>query len=227
MPLFVLLLALTVIFGPQLWARRVLRRYGRVRSDLPGSGAELARHLLKAAGMADYSVACAEGTMGDHFNPESRQVVLSPAHHDRRSLAAAVVAAHEVGHAIQHHIGFRPLFIRQRLVRVSFIAEKIASLLLVAMPLLTVATRAPGVGAACLLAGLSILLFPIVVHTVTLPVEFDASFKRALPILSSGYLDQSDLRSARTILMACALTYVAAALSGLLNFARWFQILRR
>ena len=111
----VIVLVLVVIFGPQLWARHVLNRYTAERSDLPGTGAELARHLLVNAQMTTTKWCAPEDGMGDHFDPQQRHVALSEAHYDKRSLAAAVVAAHEVGHAIQHYIGYRPLFLRTRL----------------------------------------------------------------------------------------------------------------
>lgn len=227
MTLVVLLLVVAVIFAPQLWARHVLKRYGEERSDLPGSGAELARHLIRAADMNGYTVARDERGIGDHFDPESRTVALSDAHHDRRSLAAAVVAAHEVGHAIQHYIGYRPLAWRSALARAAAGAERIGAVVLIAMPLVTVLTRAPAAGAGLLVAGVCIMLLPVLVHLLTLPVEFDASFRRAMPVLEQGYLDRRDLARARRILLACALTYLAASLASLLNFWRWLAILRR
>jgi uncharacterized protein len=221
------LVALAVIFGPQLWARHVLAQHGDERPDLPGTGAELARHLLAGAHLTGYGVERADAGIGDHFDPDRRMVVLSPTHHDRRSLSAAVVAAHEVGHALQHYLDYRPLLIRQRLVRVAGTAERVASFILIAIPLVTLLTRAPGAAAALLLLAIGVMAVPILVHLITLPVEFDASFRRALPILELGYLDQSDLPHARRILTACALTYVASALARLLNFARWLRVLRR
>lgn len=227
MIVLIVLVALAVIFGPQLWARHILTRHGRERPDLSGTGAELARHLLAGAHLAGYGVERAAAGIGDHFDPERRMVVLSPHHHDRRSLAAAVVAAHEVGHALQHYLAYPPLLMRQRLVGLAGMAERLASFILIAIPVVTLLTRAPGAAAILLLLAVGVMAIPIVVHLVTLPVEFDASFRRALPILELGYLDQRDLPQARRILTACALTYVAAALARLLNFARWLRVLRR
>ncbi len=227
MAFVVIALVVAVIFGPQLWARHVLTRYTGERDDLPGTGAELARHLLREARMDDYRVERAADGVGDHFNPATGVVALSAEHYERRSLAAAVVATHEVGHAIQHFIGYRPLALRTRLAGAATIAERVASMMLVAMPLVTVLTRAPAAGAGLLIAGVAIMLLPVLVHLATLPVEFDASFRRALPILERGYLEGRDLVRARRILTACALTYVAGSLASLLNFWRWIRILRR
>ncbi|MGR8920265.1 MAG: zinc metallopeptidase [Gammaproteobacteria bacterium] len=216
-----------VIFGPQLWAGYVLRRYAAERPDLPGTGAELARHLIRAAGMDGYRVERADAGIGDHFDPATARVALSPGNYDGRSLTAAVVAAHEFGHAVQHRIRYRPLTLRTQLATFAAMAERFASLLLVAMPFVAVLTRMPAAGAGMLLAGVLVMALPVLVHLVTLPVELDASFNRALPILAGGYLEPADLPHARRILTACALTYVAGSLASLLNFWRWIRLLRR
>src|SRR4051812_4876673 len=104
----VLLIAL--IFGPQLWIRHVLARHGIDRPDLPGTGAELARHLLDAADLQSVSVE--QTDKGDHYDPEARAVRLLPQHHDGRSVTAVAVAAHEVSHAVQHARG-EPAFARR------------------------------------------------------------------------------------------------------------------
>lgn len=222
-----IVIVLAAIFGPQLWAKRVLAKHAVERADLPGTGAELANHLLRTAHLDGYTVAEAPAGTGDHFDPRSRVVALSSTHYDKRSLAAAVVAAHEVGHAIQHYIGYRPLKFRTQLATAAALAERLASMLLVAMPFVTVISRAPSAGAGMLIVGIAIMGLPVLVHLITLPVEFDASFKRAMPILEQGYLDRKDLPHARRILTACALTYLAVSLASLLNFWRWIRILRR
>lgn len=225
--IFVLIaLLLAAIFGPQLWARHVLRTNAAERNDIPGTGAQFARHLLDNADMRDYGVEAASPETGDHFDPTSRMVRLSEAHYGRRSLAAIVVAAHEVGHAIQHHIAYRPLAVRGRLAVAAAFAERIASIVLIAMPFIAVLTRTPAAGAGMLLIGIAVMIVPVLVHLVTLPVELDASFRRALPILGMGYLSREDMPRAKRILTACALTYVAASLSSLLNFWRWIRVLR-
>jgi hypothetical protein len=218
-----LFLALTLL--PALWARAVLRRYGGARSDYPGSGGELARHLLDRHGL--HHVPVESTAQGDHYDPEARAVRLAPEHHDGRSLTAVTVAAHEVGHALQHHAGYAPLRWRTRLVRIAQGAEKAGAALMLFLPLFTLLTRAPSAGLVVLLAGLASFGTAILVHLVTLPVELDASYRRALPLLASGYLPRADLRPARQILTACAFTYVAASLFSVLNLWRWLAILRR
>jgi len=224
--LILLLLLLALVFGPQWWAQWTFRRYSQERDDIPGSGAELVRHLLQKMNIHDVGVEPTE--KGDHYDPEARMVRLSPANHDGRSLTAVAVAAHEVGHAIQHHRQERLLETRSRLVRHAQLAQQIGAGLMFAIPVFAALTRMPQSGLLLLLAGMVSMGMATLVHLVTLPVEWDASFHKALPLLSHGrYISKRDEAAVRQILRAAALTYVAASLASLLNLARWFQVLRR
>jgi uncharacterized protein len=219
-------LAALLIFGPQLWARRVLQRYSEQRGSFPGTGGELARRLLDGHGMAHVSVeATAEG---DHYDPTAKAVRLTPDKLNGRSLTAVVVAAHEVGHALQDHTGYRPLGYRTRLVAVAQRTEKLGSLLMLGIPVVTLLSRRPVTGLVFLLAGLATLAMSAVVHLITLPVELDASFRRALPMLHAGdYLSPREHGPSRHLLTACAFTYLASSLASLLNLWRWLAFLRR
>jgi Zn-dependent membrane protease YugP len=221
----IILIIVIVIYGPQLWAGRVLARYNR-QEYFSGNGMELARLLLDELGLED--VAVEENQVGDHYNPATKVVSLTNARCGRRSLTAVVVAAHEVGHAIQDHSNYLPLQARTRMVMAAAKFERIGAILIMAVPLLAVITRVPAAGFLVFLGGLATLCVPLLVHLITLPTEFDASFKRALPLLASGkYIPPEDIPATRKILLACALTYVANALAGLLNLWRWIRILRR
>lgn len=224
---FIILAAalLALLFGPQLWARHTFRRYGEDRPDIPGTGGELARHLLERFGL-EVTVETTDG--GDHYDPETRTLRLSPANHDGRSLTAVAVAAHEVGHAIQHHRGEPMLAARARLVRLARGAERVGAMALVAMPVVAFITKAPASGFALLAVVLLSMGSAALVHLVTLPVEWDASFGKALPILETGnYVTAEQQPAVRRILRAAALTYVAASLASLLNLGRWLLLLRR
>lgn len=229
-PLVVVALGLMLVLlllGPAWWVRRVLRRYGEPgdRYAASGRGADLARHLLDINGLAD--VAVETTAAGDHYDPAARAVRLLPAHHDGSSLTAIVIAAHEVGHALQHARGERLFATRQRLARLALDAQRVAGLMLVAAPLLAVITRTPHVGGALLVLAVSSAALGTLVHLMTLPVEWDASFNKALPLLADGRLHAPDLPHARRILRAAAFTYVAGSLASLLNLARWLALLRR
>lgn len=222
-----LCLLLTLLLGPQLWTRHVFKRHDAPLAELPGTGGELARHLLTRLKLADFSVQALE-TAGDHYDPENKTVCLSPGVHEGKSLTAVVVAAHEVGHALQHFTGFKPLYLRWNLAKYIAFVEKAASVLLVSFPFVALLSKSPLAGGLMLVSGLVILLLPVVFHLVTLPVEWDASFNRALPLLLEGeYLPKSAEPVIRRILTAAALTYVSASLFSLLNFYRWIAFLRR
>jgi len=221
------LLLLLLIFGPQLWTRHVFRRYSAPIDALPGTGGELALHLLRGLHMHDAGVEETEPG-SDHYDPERKMVRLSPGNNNGKSLTAIVIAAHEVGHALQHKLNYPPLYLRWRLARYVTVAEKAASIMLIAAPFVTILTHVPLVGGLILLVGIAILLMPVLFHLVTLPVEFDASFNRALPLLERGnYLPAAAMPAARRILTAAALTYLAASLASILNFYRWVAFLRR
>lgn len=220
------LLILALVFGPGLWVRRVMARYSEPADRYGGTGADLARHLLDVNGLSSVGV---EATReGDHYDPESKTVRLAEDKFGSRSLTAITVAAHEVGHAIQDSQGYRPLRYRTRMVRVARHAEKIGAAVLMVSPFLGALTRVPSLGILMFLGGLLTLGTSVVVHCLTLPTEFDASFGRALPMLDAQrILKRPDRPHARRLLTAAAFTYVAASLMSLLNVARWIAILRR
>src|SRR3954454_22452969 len=205
------LVVLAIVFGPQLWIRRVLVRHGGERSDFPGTGAELARHLLDEAGLQ--AVPVEQTGKGDHDDPQSRTVRLLPQHHAGRSVSAVAIAAHEVSHAVQHARG-EPSFARRvALVGRLIWVERIAGGMLLLAPIVFMLVKSPVLLALEIAAGVALLGVRVVVHAVTLPVEFDASFGKALPVLERGrYLSGNDLPAARSVLRAAAWTYVAAAL---------------
>jgi len=219
-------LLLLLIYGPQLWVSRVLERHNRVvEENFPGTGGELARHLLDRCDLQAVKVEVTE--MGDHYDPAARAVRLTRDKFEGRTLTAITVAAHECGHAFQHAAN-EPLFLlRTRLAGMATIAQRIGSLLLFAAPFSVLVTRLPSAAAFNLSGAFLIMGFAIAMHLLTLPVEIDASFKKALPLLSNGYLNAKQVPAARSILRAAAWTYVAASFASLLNFWRWMAILRR
>jgi Zn-dependent membrane protease YugP len=117
--------------------------------------------------------------------------------------------------------------LRTRLAGASVIAQRVGSFLLFAAPLSVLITKLPAAALLNLSGAFLIMGFAVVMHLLTLPVEIDASFNKALPLLSSGYLSQQQMPAARSILRAAAWTYVAASLATLLNFWRWLAVLRR
>lgn len=226
--ILILILAIfgAVIFLPQWWVKRVLERYRTPRDRYQSSGAELARELLGRLGLEAVKVERGEPGQ-DHYDPDARAVRLSPEHYDFGSLTAVTVAAHEVGHAVQHADGYQPLIWRTRLVKSLQKFQRLGVILIALMPVAILALRLPAAGLTLLVIGLASLASGIIVHLMTLPTELDASFRRALPLLvKGGYLRKEDRWHARRILTAAALTYVAASLMGMVNFWWWLRVLR-
>ena len=222
--LILLLLMIMLIYGPQVWARQILARHGGEREIFPGTGVGFAEHLLERMGMSQVGVETTQG--GDHYDPTEKILRLSEKNCGKKSLTAVVVAAHEVGHAVQDHTGYAPLQARTRLILFAQRAETVGAWLMMALPLVALVARVPSAGPLMFIGGLASLGMPLIVHLITLPVEWDASFRRALPMLDE-YLPEEDRPAARQILTACALTYVAASLVSLLDIWRWIKILRR
>jgi hypothetical protein len=220
------LIVLSVLFGPSLWVSYVLRKYNRYpETNFPGTGGELARHLLDRFDLQDVKVVVAEA--GDHYNPVDRSVALTEDKYSGKTLAAIVIAAHECGHAIQH-ARREPLFLlRHRLAQSAQGAQVVGSALLAVSPLIGGLALSPHLSLLSVTGAFMVLGYGVVVQLATLPVEFDASFKKALPLLSKGYVSEHQLAPSKTILRAAALTYVAGTLLQLLNFWRWMTVLRR
>ena len=224
-----ILLFLAVVLGlamlPQLWVRNVIARHSADRPDIAGTGGQFARHLLDE--MKLHHVKVEETDLGDHYDPDAKAIRLSPPNMHGRSLAAVVVAAHETGHAMQDATGYGPLQARTRLAKQAIRIEKVGAIVMLAAPIMLVLARTPQVLLLEIAAGVVILGMSLAMHAFTLPVEFDASFRRALPVLKAGrYIPDADMPAARKILKAAAFTYVAAAAMSLLDVARWIRVLR-
>ncbi|MCB1548456.1 MAG: zinc metallopeptidase [Hyphomicrobiaceae bacterium] len=216
---------LALAFLPQMWVTGVIKRHSAERPDFPGTGGEFARHLLDEMGLRHVKVETTDA--GDHYDPDDKAVRLLPDHFSKRSLSAVVIAAHEVGHAMQDATGYGPLQARTRLAKQAQRVEAAGAVVMLAIPIVLLLLKSPHVVILEVFGGLVILAMTVVMHAVTLPVEFDASFRRALPILQAGrYISDADMGAARQILRAAAFTYVAAAAMSLLDVMRWFRVLR-
>jgi len=220
-----MLIFFAVLFGPQMWVRRVLAQHGGDRPDLPGTGGELARHLLDEAGL--HSVKVELTGHGDHYDPEERAVRLLPQHYDGRSVAAVAVTAHEVSHAVQHARG-EPGFTRRfDLVKKVIWFDRLASASCCWRLSCSSWSRHRSCGAATRARARAARDS----HRRArrhLAVELDASFAKALPLLERGPLSCGARHAgpARSVLRAAAWTYVAAALATLLRRHALLRALR-
>lgn len=216
--MLVFLIGLPLVFLPQLWVKNTYKHWKEVPTHRGLTGAEVARSILKNAGITNVVVEETPDELGDHYSPSELTVRLSPFVFQGKSVAAAAIAAHEVGHAIQHHESYAPVVWRGQLAPVVGIASQLGPWLFLGGTLLHFGLHLGG-GLASLLSLAGIVLFAVAVlfHLVTLPVELDAS-GRALRVLEgSTYLYNDEMVGAKKMLTSAAFTYVAAALYALLE----------
>ncbi len=178
------------------------------------TGADVARGILASKNITDVRVEQVRGKLTDHYDPRAKVVRLSESVYGSRSIAALSVAAHEVGHATQHHNGYVPLNMRSAVFPITSFASKLA------MPLILVGLYFSSTNGIMLQVGIFLFLFVVIFQVITLPVEFNAS-KRALQDLQAyNYLNDNEIAPAKQVLGAAALTYVAAALTAILQLLR-------
>ncbi len=210
--MIVLLPAILLAVWAQNKVKSTFEQYSRVRSRRGITGREAARAILTSYGLGSMPIKPIAGQLTDHYDPQSRSLSLSEPVYDSTSIAAIGVAAHEVGHAVQHATGYKPLALRNSIVPVVNLTN-MASWPLFLMGLLAGNSRLMNIG---ILLFVGVVLF----HLVTLPVELDAS-RRALKVLSSnGMMDSEEVTGARKVLGAAAMTYVAALVQSVLQLVR-------
>ena len=209
------LLGAILCMGASGFLKSTYSKYARVQSASGLTGKAVAEQILYSQGIFDVTVEHISGNLTDHYDPRSKQVCLSDATYASTSVAAIGVAAHECGHACQHHKGYVPLNWRSALVPVANMGSTIA------WPLILIGLLFNNQSSIIFL-NIGIIAFSLAVlfQVITLPVEFDAS-SRALKILgSSGILTAGEVPQARKVLTAAALTYVAGAASSALQLLR-------
>ena len=196
----------------QLKLKSVFAKYSKVLSPGGLTGAQIAQKMLNDNGIFDVSITCVEGELTDHYNPAKKTVNLSKDVYRMNSVAAAAVAAHECGHAVQHKVGYVPLRLRSALVPAVNISSKL-SMIVIIIGLLLINVF-PALSWVFWL-GIAMFAMVFLFSMVTLPVEFNASSRALAWLQSSGSLDQTELAQAREALRWAASTYVVAALSSL------------
>ncbi len=212
--LFIVTLVLTI--GVQMWLRNTYGRWERVANASGLTGADTARAILRANGLDDVQVEAVPGQLTDHYDPRTRTVRLSEAHFRVPSVAGAAVAAHEVGHALQHAKAYGPLQMRAALVPVANIGSNFGPWIVIAGFML---------GATGLIQ-VGIVLFgaAVLFQLVTLPVEFDASRRAVAEMQRLGLATTADVGGSRQVLNAAALTYVAAAAASLMYLLHYLSM---
>lgn len=196
----------------QLKLKSVFAKYSKVLSPGGLTGAQIAQKMLNDNGIFDVSITCVEGSLTDHFNPATKTVNLSQEVYRMNSVAAAAVAAHECGHAVQHKMGYAPLRLRSALVPAVNISSKLSMIVIIVG--LVLINMFPALSWVFWL-GIAMFAMVFLFSVVTLPVEFNASSRALAWLQSSGSLDATELAQAREALRWAASTYVVAALSSL------------
>ena len=204
----------------QSMVRSTYAKYKKVGTRSGITGAELARRILDAQNLQDVPVQDVAGELTDHYDPRSRTLRLSRSVGRGRSVAALGIAAHESGHAIQHSRSYAPLAIRNTVYPVASFGSKLG-------PIVVLEGLLFGIGEPLITIGIVLFAVAVAFSILTLPVEFNAS-SRAMQLLEgSGTMTQGELKGARKVLNAAAMTYVAAALASVLTLLRLVLISRR
>jgi len=217
---YIILVVPTLIFSmiAQFMVKSTFSKYSNVRCSKNITGQDAASLLLRNNSINDVAIEPVQGSLTDHYDPGAKKLRLSEPVYAQPSIAAVGVAAHETGHAIQHAKGYGPLVLRSTLVPVANIGSSIG-------PWMAIAGLALSFG---FLINIGLILFAgaVLFYIITLPVEFNAS-ARALAILqSNNVLSAEELKGVKKVLTAAALTYVASALTAIMNFLRLFLLAR-
>jgi hypothetical protein len=216
-PLYWLFLGAGMLLS--LWAqfrvKSAFSRYSQVASRSGLTGADVAQRILQANGINGVRIEGIRGSLTDHYDPKTRTLRLSEGVYGTRSIAAAGIAAHEVGHAIQHAQNYGPLKFRSAWVPVANLGGGLS--MTVIMAALALGGAATATGQSLATAGILMFATTTVFTLVTLPVEFDASRRALATLESGGVMPNDEIAGARKVLSAAALTYVAAFVTSLLT----------
>lgn len=204
-----------------IWAQAKVngnfRKYSKVYNRRGYTGADVARRILDMNGLYQVQIERVSGNLTDHYDPRTNVVRLSEATYSSQSVGAIGVAAHEVGHAIQHATGYLPIRLRNGIVPLVNVCNWLS------MPILLVGVLFAGIGGIFpSLIDVGIILFSATVlfQLVTLPVEFNASSRALRTLQAQCLLDDDEIKGASAVLRAAAMTYVAATVSSIMSLLR-------
>ena len=177
---------------------------------MPFTGNQLGQKLLEENKLENVSIEPIKQI--DHYNPLEKKVHISEDKLNKKSITSIAVVAHEIGHAIQDKENYKPLILRQNLIEKTIIFQRIGSILLViGLPSIFAFTKSPLITFIAAMIIMGCLSTNVLIHLITLPVEFGASFKRALPILKK-YVPKENMKQCRSVLRAAAFTYLAQSI---------------
>jgi Zn-dependent membrane protease YugP len=197
------------------------KKYAQVQLRNGMTGAEIAEKMLADNGIFDVKVIYTPGRLTDHYNPKDKTVNLSESVYNQRNTASAAVAAHEVGHALQHAKAYSYLTMRSQLVPIVSITSKYSQWLIIGGLILGAASGATGFGFYIAVTGLIFMGFATLFSFITLPVEYDASNRALAWLQSKNMVSQQELAGAKDALKWAARTYLVAALGSLSMLLYW------
>lgn len=220
----ILIIALSIILllaAPKLWTRAIFFKHNQSRKDLPLTGGELACRQLEQLQLSDVQLVSAASR--SHYDRQTKTVCLTEGTMNNHSLTALVSAAFEVGHALQDKQRSGLSRYRQGLLELAGYGERLGSGALLLAPL--IALLVPSLGVLLLFCAVVSMLTGTMVHLVVIPIELQAGFQFALPLLANSRLQQQDQQAIREILTACALSHFAYSLANLLDVRHWLKVL--
>ena len=217
--------ALLLAMYAQSRVRNNFQKYSQVRTWGNVTGAQVARRLLDARGLYDVTIEETQGMLSDHYDPRSKVLRLSPEVFGTPSISAVGVAAHEAGHALQHAKGYVPLQIRSFMVPAVQFGSWLGPMIIIGGILLESLLGLSGFGLTLAWLGVGLYAVVAVFAVLTLPVELDASSRAKKLLYDYNIVDRQELAGVTSVLNAAAWTYVVAALSAILELARWVFIL--
>jgi hypothetical protein len=201
--------------------KRKFKKYAQIQLRNGMSGAEIAEKMLTDNGIFDVKVISTPGRLTDHYNPQDKTVNLSESVYNQRNAASAAVAAHEVGHAVQHAQAYSYLTMRSQLVPIVSVTSKFSQWLVIGGLILGAASSATGIGFYIAVTGLVFMGFATLFSFITLPVEYDASNRALAWLQSKNMVSQEELAGAKDALQWAARTYLVAALGSLAMLLYW------
>ncbi|MCI1959626.1 MAG: zinc metallopeptidase [Clostridia bacterium] len=221
--IWVLIPAMILAIYAQSKVKNTFARYSKVSNRQGITGAEAARALLQASGIYDVKIERVNGSLTDFYDPSHKVLKLSDPVYRSTSLSAVGVAAHEIGHAVQHNVGYAPLMVRSAMVPLTSISSRLAMPFII-IGIILGSGRNYGMGGMLIQAGILLFSLAVLFSLVTLPVEFNAS-KRAVNMLYDyNILSQDEVEPVKKVLSAAAMTYVAAAASAIASLLRLILI---
>lgn len=219
--MLVMIVGLAVSGIASLMVKLAFNKYARVPASSGLTGAQAAQRMLDVAGIRGVEIQRVSGFLSDHYDPRSRVVRLSPEVHDGRSISAVSVACHEVGHAIQHATKYPALAVRSAAVPIASIGSNLG-LILIMVALFLGGATAGGFGQIAALVGVALFGATVFFQLITLPVEFDASFRAKQMLPKMGIISgPREAAGVNSVLNAAAMTYVAAAVVAIMQLVYW------